>query len=189
MKRWTKKKRNKVFLLALLIIVITIAIIFAFNSANLRNFTLKYVEKYGFAGILGLTFVLEMLWQPIGPELPVSMGVLFGLNPIPVLIFTLIGSYLASLLNYYVGKGYLSKKLMFSLESGDRSKYRDLFKKYGRWGVFLAAVGPIPWVPFCWLAGSFKMNFRKFAFYGLIPRAIRIAVVVFLVEHLRLVFF
>ena len=49
--KWNKKKRNRIFLLVLLIIVITIAIIFAFNSANLRNFTLKYVEKYGFVGI------------------------------------------------------------------------------------------------------------------------------------------
>jgi len=189
MKKWTKKKRNRIFLLVLLTIVITIAIIFAFNSTNLRNFTLKYIEKYGLVGILALTFILEMLWQPIGPEVPVSIGILFGLTPIFVLIFTLIGSYLASLLNYYIGKGYLSKKLMFSLEIGDRSKYKDLFKKYGKWGVFLAAIGPIPWVPFCWLAGSFKMKFREFAFYGLIPRTIRIAIVVFIVENLRVVLF
>ena len=78
---------------------------------------------------------------------------------------------------------------MFSLETDDRGKYRSLFKKYGKWGVFLAAIGPIPWVPFCWLAGSFKMKFRKFAIYGLIPRTIRILVVVFLVEYLRIVFF
>ena len=78
---------------------------------------------------------------------------------------------------------------MFSLETEDRSKYKSLFKKYGKWAVFLAAIGPIPWVPFCWLAGSFKMKFKKFAFYGLIPRAIRIAIVVFIVEHLRVVLF
>ena len=189
MKKWNKKKRNRIFLLVFLIVVIAIAVIFAFNSANLRNFTLKYVERYGFVGILSLTFVLEMLWQPIGPELPVSIGILFGLPHIPVLIFTLIGSYLVSLLNYYIGKGYLSKKLMFSLETDDRGKYRSLFKKYGKWGILLAAIGPIPWVPFCWLAGSFKMKFRKFAIYGLIPRTIRILVVVFLVEYLRIVFF
>tara|TARA_Y100000310_G_scaffold283651_1_gene305794 strand:- start:1221 stop:1787 length:567 start_codon:yes stop_codon:yes gene_type:complete len=185
----SKKKRNRIFLLAFLVVVVVIALIFTLNYTNLRNFTFTYVQQYGLTGILILAFALEMLWQPIGPEVPISIGILFGLNPVPVFIFTLLGSSVASLFNYYVGKGYLSKKLMVSLETGDRSKYRDLFKKYGKWGVFLAAIGPVPWVPFCWLAGSFKMKFKRFAFYGLIPRAIRILIVVILVGYLRVVLF
>ena len=78
---------------------------------------------------------------------------------------------------------------MFSMSSGDRDKYSKLFKKYGKWGLFVAAIGPIPWVPFCWLAGSFQMKFRRFAVYGLFPRFLRILVVVLLVRYLNMALF
>jgi len=189
MKKLTKKKRNKIILISLITIVAIIALVFTIKSADFKNEIQIYVLRYGVLGVFVLTLILELLWQPIGPEVPITFGILVGLNAVNVFIFTLVGSYVASLINYYVGKGYLSKKLMFSLKTEDRSKYRDLFKKYGKWGVFLAAIGPVPWVPFCWLAGSFKMKFRKFAVYGLIPRFIRILIVVLLVWHLDIVLF
>jgi len=185
--RLTKKKRNKIILITFLIIVLVIALIFSIESSELKNMIQIYVLKYGLVGIILLTFILEMLWQPIGPEVPITFGILFGLNAVNVFIFTLAGSYLASLANYYLGKRYLSRKILLSLETEDRSKYRDLFKKYGKWAVFLAAIGPVPWVPFCWLAGSFKMKFKRFFIWGLFPRTLRILAVILLVWHLDIV--
>ena len=189
MKKLTKKKRNKIILIVLLAVVLIVALIFTIKSSELKSMIQVYISTYGLMGIILLTLILELLWQPIGPEVPITFGILFGLNPVGVFIFTLGGSYIASIINYYLGKRYLSKKLMPSININDRKKYMDLFEKYGKWVVFLAAIGPIPWVPFCWLAGNFKMKFRKFAFYGLIPRLLRILVVVLLVRQLNVAFF
>ena len=183
------RRRNKIILISLLTIAIVVALIFTIKSSELKDMIQVYVSTYGLISIIILTFILEILWQPIGPEVPITFGILFGMNAFYVFIFTLIGSFAASFLNYYIGKGYLSEKVMIALEREDRSKYKDLFKKYGKWGVFLAAIGPVPWVPFCWLAGSFKMKFRRFFVWGLFPRFLRILVVVFLVRQLNVVLF
>ncbi len=188
-KKLGTKKRNKIVLMILLIIVVVIALIFTIKSSELKDMMQVYVSTYGLIGIIILTTILELLWQPLGPEVLITFGILFGLNATSIFIFTVAGSYSASLINYFLGRKYLSKKLMFSLETEDRSKYRNLFKKYGKWAVFLAAIGPIPWVLFCWLAGSFKMKFRKFFAWGLFPRLLRILVVVLLVRYLNVVLF
>ena len=164
------------------------AVVMTFQSEGLKALILKYIQVYGIFAVLVLAFLLDMLWQPVGPEVPISIAILFGLNSFYVFIFTLLGSYSASLLNYFLGRGILSNKVMFSMTKEDRIKYSNLFKKYGKWGLFVAAIGPIPWVPFCWLAGSFKMKFRRFVIYGLVPRLLRILVVVLVVRHLSIVF-
>ena len=175
------------WMICLLVIVVIVAVILTFQSGELESLILRYVQIYGYYAIFGMAFVLDMLWQPIGPEAPISIAILFGLNAFYVFILILLGSYIASLLNYFLGKTYLSEKLMLSLSPDERKKYTELFRKYGKWGLFVAAIGPIPWVLFCWLAGSFQMKFRKFFLYGLFPRFLRILIVVLLVRHLNLV--
>ena len=99
------------------------------------------------------------------------------------------GTYVASILNYLFGKGYFSDKLVSLLDGKKVRKYEKIFEKYGKWGLFLAAIGPVPWVPFCWLAGSFKMKFEKFFLWGLFPRLLRILVFVLLVWKLHIILF
>ena len=143
-------------------------------------------HQYGYIGILGFSFIADLLEQPIGPEVPASIGVLFGLNIFIVLLFSIIGSCISSSINFYIGKKYLCYKIhnIFEKEK-DKTSIR-LFKKYGKLAVALAAISPIPWVAFCWLGGAFKMKFRQFIIYGLIPRAARIFTVVAVVYYLKI---
>ncbi len=173
-----KKKRSKLILLIFILIVILVISILSFNYNYLKILVEKYVERYGLIAIAILSFLADTLDQPIGPEVPASFGVLFGLNVFFVVLFSTIGSYGASLMNYYIGRGYLSKRFREAMDSKENEKYIKLFKKYGGFSVFLAAISPVPWTLFCWLAGSFKMKLENFIFWGLIPRLLRIAVVV-----------
>jgi membrane protein YqaA with SNARE-associated domain len=189
MEKQINLRKNKIILIGFLGVVLTIALIFVLKFSEFKGLFEGYVSTYGFLGIIALSFILEFFWQPFGPEGPIVFGILLGLNPFLVFAFTLTGSYLASILNYFIGLKYLSKEIIFSMFGEKRSKYERYFNKYGKWAVLFAAVGPIPWIPFCWLAGSFKMGFKRFFMWGLLPRFFRILVVVVLVSYLNGVLF
>jgi len=184
--RKNKKIKSMVFIgiLILLILLMTLFVTFNFNYFNeLIN---TYVEGYGYIGILGFSFIADFLEQPIGPEVPASVGVLFGLNIFIVLLFSVIGSWISSSINFYIGKKYLHNKIHGIFEEKKDKTSIKFFRKYGKLGVALAAISPIPWVAFCWLGGAFKMKFRQFVIYGLIPRAIRIFTVIAVVYYLKI---
>lgn len=179
-----KKLKAKIFIGILLLILIGIVLLVLFNLDFFNEFVKKYVKKYGLIGILVLSFFADLFEQPIGPEVPASLGVLFGLNIILVLVFSIIGSYGGGLVNYFIGRKYLSFEVKEAFDKGDYKRWHKLFYKYGKLALVLAAISPIPWVAFCWLAGSFRMKLRQFVLYGLIPRAARILTVVLFVWYL-----
>jgi len=186
--RLNKKNRNKIILISFVLIMVGIALLITFNLDYFEGMISSFVQKYGLVAIFIFIFILDMLFQPIGPEVPVLIGVLFGLNVFLVILFSIIASGIASFINFYVGKGYLFSKLR---QSGyeDYSRHLRFFKKYGKWGVFVASIGPVPWVPFCWMAGSFKMKLRQFVFYGVIPRFLRITGVALAVKYFQGILF
>jgi len=178
------KLKSTIIIAVLLGLMIGIVLLVYFNLDYLNDVVKNYVKKYGLIGILVLGFFSDLLEQPIGPEVSASLGVLFGLNLVLVVIFSVIGSYIGSTVNYFIGKKYLSSEVKQAFDNGDYKRWHKLFYKYGGLALALAAISPIPWVAFCWLAGSFKMKFRQFVLYGLIPRAARILTVVLFVWYL-----
>ena len=54
-----------------------------------------------------------------------------------------------------------------------RGKLEELTRRYGDFGVFIAAVSPIPYKALAWIAGAGRMDLRTFLFAGLIGRSIR----------------
>lgn len=179
-----RKLKSKILIAVLLLVLIAIVLLVYFNLDYFNEVVKGYVEEYGLIGILVLSFFADLLEQPIGPEVSASLGVLFGLNMALVLVFSVIGSYGGSLINYFIGRKYLSFEVKQAFDKRDYKKWHKLFYKYGRLALVLAAVSPIPWVAFCWLAGSFRMKLRQFFLYGLIPRAARILTVVLFVWYL-----
>jgi len=131
------------------------------------------IAGYGYGAILVISFIVDVLAQPIGPEIPLFSGKLLGLNIFYVALLTIVGSITATYINYKVGGLFYDKVC----EERNCKKYLELYQKYGKYGLFVSAIGPIPYVPFCWLSGAFGFPIRKFLFYGLIPRIIRIIVV------------
>ena len=175
-----KKKKAILFIVVVLLIVIVIAWWANFNSDYLEGLIESSVQKYGLFGILVFAILADVLVQPIGPEVPALVGILFNLNIFGILISTILGSIIGSVISFYIGKKYFSDKVrdISKIDKKKSAKVLEMFKKYGKWGLVLAAVTPVPWVAFCWIVGSFKMKKRIFVFYGLIPRGIRIVVVI-----------
>jgi membrane protein YqaA with SNARE-associated domain len=169
-----KRTRNLIHLGVFVLIILLVGLLIYLNL-NFFNTTIRsYVEKFGYLGIFLFSFIADALVQPIGPEAPALIGVLFKLNFVGIIISTLLGSYLASLMIFYLGKTYLQSKFKFI----NKKRNYELFEKYGKWGLALAAISPVPWVVFCWLSGAYRLKLKQFIFYGLIPRTIRIIVIV-----------
>ncbi len=131
------------------------------------------VSLYGYPAIFFVALIVEALAQPIGPEVPLISGKVLGLNMVYVSLIVIIGSILATFVNYKIG-GFFYDRIC---EDKRCEKYLELYRKYGKYGLFIAAIGPVPYVPFCWFSGAFGMKIDRFVYYGLVPRIIRIIVV------------
>lgn len=135
------------------------------------------VGSYGYVAIFASSFILDMVMQPLAPDLPIAVGIVGNLNPWMVLIFALFGSYAASILGYYLGEKY--GEAGFKKWYGE-AKFDKLVKKYyarTKWIVAIGALTPVPYVPVCWIAGIFKMEKRHFYIYALVTRTIRLSLV------------
>jgi len=182
------KQQRRLIILIFILILVNIIFFVILNRNYLEGIIEIYVQKYGLIAILILSLLADSMDQPIGPEVPASLGVVFGLNIFLVVLFSVVGSWIASVINYYIGKGYFSDYLKKSYDEEKYNKYSNMFKKYGGWAVFLAAVSPVPWTLFCWLAGSFKMKLKRFFAWGLIPRIFRIFIIVGIVDYFKIFF-
>ena len=172
------KKRNKIFILFFVLVVILITIIVFTNPLYFKGAVAKYLLTYGLPFVFVFAFLADFFQQPIGPEVPATFAVILGLDLLNVLVLAFIGSFLASVINFYIGKRVFAEKIKGSFSAEKYEKYDKMFSKWGELSLVVAAVSPVPYVPFCWLAGAFKMKFRNFVVFALVPRVLRIAFVV-----------
>ena len=176
------KKKNKIFLLIFLLIVVALFVLFAVNYQFLKPIVEDKIVTYGYPAIFVFSLLADSLEQPFGPEIPASLGVIFGLNIFYVFIASVIGSFIGSFVSFYFGRNFLHEKFQQACVLTEHKNHCRLFQKYGKLSLFIAAVSPIPYVFFCWLSGAFYMKASTFFFYGLIPRALRIGVVLLIVS-------
>jgi membrane protein YqaA with SNARE-associated domain len=174
--------KNNRYLWIVAALILILIVIVSLNSGSIREFIAAQIQEYGLAGVLIFSFIADLLDQPIGPEVPAGIALVFGLNFWYVFVFTLIGSYTASFLNFYFAEKFLSKRV--SCDNKKYSKYCRTFRKYGSLSLFLSAVSPVPWVMFVWISGSFKMRLWKFVVFGIIPRTFRIGIAMLVVDSI-----
>lgn len=179
-----KKYKAWIIIGMFLLVFLVVGFYITFNLEYFEEMMNSFINEFGLIGILIFSFFADLFEQPLGPEIPASAGVLLGLNFVLVIVFSVIGSYIGSLINFYIGRKYLSSKVGDIEEKKISKKHYRLFDKYGKLALTLAAISPIPWVAFCWLAGIFKMNLRQFFIWGLIPRFLRILGIVLIVLYL-----
>lgn len=172
--------RGNYRLITFFMIVIIIALLIGFNIDYTKSLIDKYILIYGYYAVFGFGFLADFIMQPIGPEVPAILGLIFGLSFYSVFWIVLLGSYFGSVTSYFVGRIFLSNNISNFCKKESRKKHCKMFRKYGKFALLIACLSPVPYVLFCWLAGAFKMSFFDFIIYGLIPRAFRIFIVLFL---------
>ncbi len=155
-------------LLSLLFVGVFFMFLMSLRKIESQIFSL--ISVYGYIAILVIAFIVDVLIQPIGPELPLIVARTIGLGMVIATLATIVGSMLASFFSYKAGKTFHSE---FS-KNKKYIRYSNLYKKHGKYALLIAAIGPIPYVPFCWFSGTFDLPIRKFVYFGIIPRIIRI---------------
>ncbi len=158
--------------------LISLWVLFKLNS--LEQGIINIVDVYGYAAILALAFITDMIMQPIGPDVPLVAGILIGLSPLGSLIFAFAGSMAATALGYFLGRVYGEEGFLKFYGYNRYQKWKRRYDKYGRMIIVLAALTPLPYVPICWLSGIFRMKLPEFLILALGARALRLIGVTYL---------
>ncbi|MBW3015802.1 VTT domain-containing protein [Candidatus Woesearchaeota archaeon] len=162
----------------LLKIVLTTAVIIfivlLFFYIPIEEHLLNYTRTYGFFALILIILITEIVPVPIGgPEFGAVGGSLLNISIANIIILSSVITILASYFNYWIGTRFYPRVC----KSKPCQKIMPMFEKYGHYGLFIAAIGPVPYVPFGWTSGAFGMKLRRYLLYGIIPRLIRIVVV------------
>ena len=137
---------------------------------------LDFFESFGPLALALLSFT-EAIIQPIPPDvlfLPMAYdardneGLLIWLW----LVVTL-SSVLGAIIGHALGKRYGTKLIDKFGKSHHRQQLERLFERYGTLGMFIAAVSPLPYKVFGWIAGASDMKLRPFILAGIVGRGLR----------------
>lgn len=134
---------------------------------------LSFVETYGYLAIFISSFLMDLIVQPFAPDVPLIGGILSGLNVYFVLLCVLLASYIASLLGYFIGLVYGEAGIEKVYGKKKYEKWKIKHNKYGKIILLAAALTPVPYVPFCWISGIFRMRKLDFVVYALLARTVR----------------
>ena len=169
----------------LIILLIISAVLFVFLSLffkEVKSILYYFIGEYGYIALFIASILIETLPQPLGAELLIIAGFLFNLNIMLVTIIVSIGAIIASLINYFIGH------LFYPQVCKDHKcdKYVDWYQKYGVFGLFIAAAGPLPFVPFCWISGAFGLSMKQFFYFGVLPRTARLFIIPWLLTFVNI---
>ena len=142
-----------------------------FNS--LIEWTNKIFLPLGPYGLFILSFI-ESSFFPIPPDIlliPLALA-----SPDKALWFALIattGSVLGGMFGYLIG--YVGEKAVLErfFAKNKIERVHNLMNKYEAWGVFAAALTPIPYKLATIAAGVFYVDFKKFVLASILGRGLR----------------
>ncbi|HID10319.1 MAG TPA: DedA family protein [Candidatus Latescibacteria bacterium] len=126
----------------------------------LRN--LAQINVEGYWGLLALGLSVAV-YQPVAPDPFLMAGSGLGMNPYFAVSVALAGTIAGSAGGYALGR-FMGRRVLRILRIKERylQKVEALFRRYGVWGVALAAFSPVPLRETSWLAGTFRMPPKPF---------------------------
>ena len=137
---------------------------------------LDFFESFGPLALALLSFT-EAIIQPIPPDvlfLPMayeardSGGLLIWLW----LVVT-VSSVSGAIIGHALGKRYGTRLIDKFGKRHHRQQLENMFERYGTLGMFIAAVSPLPYKVFGWMAGASDMKLRPFIIAGVFGRGLR----------------
>jgi membrane protein YqaA with SNARE-associated domain len=168
-----KVKLNFILLLAVIALIFFAALKFI---EEIRAIVGGFIVSYGFFAVFIISFLSDIIMQPIGPDVPILTGILLGLPPIPTLLVAIGASGIATLLGYSLGSKFGTTGFLKFYGQQRFEKWSKMYKKYNLI-VPIAAFTPVPYVPICWISGILKMKKVKFFIYAIGPRSLRLFLV------------
>ena len=137
---------------------------------------LDFFQSFGPLALALLSFT-EAIIQPIPPDvlfLPMAYeardngGLLIWLW-----LVVPLSSVLGAIIGHALGKRYGTKLIDTFGKPHHRQQLENMFERYGTLGMFIAAVSPLPYKVFGWMAGASDMKLRPFIIAGIFGRGLR----------------
>jgi membrane protein YqaA with SNARE-associated domain len=166
-----------------ILIIFVVGLLFTINIETTIRFL---ISDYGLLAIFVISFISDFLVQPIGPDVPLMLGIFANIsNKWIILIIVLLGSYLALICSYIIGKkiGFSGIEKIIGKKKSEKIKNSP---HYGIFILFLGALTPIPYIPY--LAGMWNLNLKQVIFFIAIPRSIRFLIVMLFSSVLSITF-
>ncbi len=142
--------------------------------SGIEEYVLSFVDGMGLIGLAILSFT-EAIIQPVPPDvmvLPMLIDAELSYI-IAIWVVVTLSSVAGSLVGYWIGS--VGGKPLLNKFAKDATviRFENLTKRYGTFGVFIAALSPIPYKVFGWMAGIGKMEKKTFVIAGLLGRGLR----------------
>lgn len=180
---WTDYNRKKavltVIISSLILIAISVAIINSWSVVKsstpftaIKSFVIEDIEEVTPLGLFYITFLGDLFFNPLPPELFFVTGLIKG-NPIYLtLVLVMAGAILAHIFNYFLGsrfhgffRYFMSKKNLYKL--------RRKVNKYGAYAVLIFNVAPFPAPLLTFALGITKYNVSRLFTFLLIGNFIK----------------
>lgn len=137
---------------------------------------LDFFESFGPLALALLSFT-EAIIQPIPPDvlfLPMAYDARDNESLLIWLwIVVTVSSVFGAVIGHALGKRYGSKLVDKFGKPHHRQQLEKMFERYGTLGMFIAAVSPLPYKVFGWIAGASDMKLRPFIIAGIFGRGLR----------------
>ena len=137
---------------------------------------LDFFESFGPLALALLSFT-EAIIQPIPPDvlfLPMAYDARDNESLLIWLwIVATVSSVFGAVIGHALGKRYGSKLVDKFGKPHHRQQLEKMFERYGTLGMFIAAVSPLPYKVFGWIAGASDMKLRPFIIAGIFGRGLR----------------
>ena len=145
------------------------------------DWTMDSAESFGLIGLFVVS-ATEAVIQPIPPDLvawPMALGADSLLHATAIVLFATLGSVLGSLGGYWLGSFAGELLLTRFVSKPSIRRLEILMERHGSFGVFFAALGPVPYKALAWTAGAASMPIMPFIISGAIGRLFRFAIPVY----------
>lgn len=160
-------RRNLIYsVIGLVVLFAVLAGLGAWYEEELHHFAQVMFDSLGLGGLAALVFVADAITSPIPPDVALIVIASSELAENwlwPVFLLGVV-STAAGCVGWWIG-GHLGKLKQVRIIRRRllRPEQQALVTRYGRVGVMLGALTPIPFSITCWLAGMVGMKFRDFA--------------------------
>ncbi len=138
----------------------------------------EWLDGFGLIGLGILTFT-EAIIQPIPPDvltLPMYLAADSTFRIFLIWLVATVTSISGACIGYFIGKK-AGRGILDKISKGDAvEKIEVLVERYGVFGIFIAAISPIPYKVFAWVAGMGEMDLRLFVGASIIGRGLRFGI-------------
>ena len=142
------------------------------------DWTVDAAESFGLMGLF-LVSATESAVQPVPPDLvswPMALGAGSISELLTIVIVATIGSVLGSLVGYWMGSVAGDYVLSRFASESSIARLEQIMHRHGSFGVFFAALGPVPYKALAWTAGAGSMPIIPFMISGGIGRLMRFSI-------------